>query len=219
MLKLYGSTMSRAHRVMWMLKELEVPFEHIPTNFLDGSTRHPDFLKVNPNGRVPVIDDDGIVLFESMAINLYLANKYPTAISPADPVEDAVATQWSFWVVTEIEKPLLLAAANSFLFEAALRNEDERQLALRKLDRPWTVLEKSLSRSPFLMSGRFTVADLNVAAVMDLIPTSGISLDKYPLMRAWLQRCLERPAANDWQTVKFTIPRPPTSLGVLGMFV
>ena len=152
-LKLYGSTISRAHRVMWMLKELEVAFEHIPTNFLDGSTRHPDFLKVNPNGRVPVIDDDGVVLFESMAINLYLAKKHPTAISPADRVEDALATQWSFWVVTEIEKPLLLAAANSFLFEEALRNEEERQMALRKLDRPWTVLEKSLSRSP-LFDGR-----------------------------------------------------------------
>ena len=211
--------MSRAHRVLWMLKELEIPFEHIETNFLDGSTRDPDFLRINPNGRVPAIDDDGLLLFESLAINLYLAKKHRRALSPANLIEDAVATQWTLWVATEIEKPLLLAAANAFLFEENLRNEDEKNIALLKLDRPWQVLEKHLADRRYLMNERFTVADLNVAAVMDLIPSAGIALDKYPRMNGWLMRCLDRPAADDWRSVRFTIPRPPTPLGILKMFV
>ena len=202
-----------------MLKELDIPFEHIATNFLDGSTRHPDFLRINPNGRVPAIDDDGLLLFESLAINLYLAKKHRRTLSPADLIEDAVATQWTLWVATEIEKPLLLAAANAFLFETGSRNEDEKNMALLKLDRPWQVLEKHLADRLYLMAERFTVADLNAAGVMALIPLAGISLEKYPRMNGWLMRCLDRPPANDWRSVKFTIPRPPTPLGILKMFL
>ena len=202
-----------------MLKELAIPYEHVAIGFLDGSTHHPDFLRINPNGRVPAIDDDGLILFESMAINLYLAKKYPTALSAADPAEEALATQWSFWVVTEIEKPLLLAAANAFLFAEDQRNRDEQHIALAKLDRPWRVMDAHLAGRAYVLGDRFTVADLNLAAVMDLIYPAGISLDAYPRMNSWLTMCLNRPAADDWRTVQFTIPRPATPLGMLRMFV
>ena len=219
MLTLYGSMMSRAHRVVWMLRELGLQYEHVPTNFLDGSTRQPDFLAINPNGRVPVLDDDGFRICESMAINLYLAKKHGGALAPADPHEDALTMQWSFWVVTEVEKPLLFASANRALFAQEARNEDEAQMAIAKLDRPFKVLDAHLAEQPYLLGGQFTVADLNVASVMDLAPQCGITLDTWPRMRDWHQRCLERPAADDWKTVKFSIPRPPTALGVLKMFV
>jgi len=176
MITLYGSMMSRAHRVVWMLKELDLPFEHVPTNFLDGSTRQPEFLAINPNGRVPALDDDGLLLCESLAINLYLAKKYPSALSPLDQLEDAMATQWSFWVATEVEKPLLFASANLALFAESSRNAEEAQMAIAKLDRPLKVLDAHLSSRPHLLGERFTVADLNVATVMDLAPQSGVSL-------------------------------------------
>ena len=219
MLTLYGSMASRAHRVVWMLRELGVPYEHVPTAFQDGSTRQPAFLAINPNGRVPALDDDGLRLFESMAINLYLAKKHGGPLAPADLREDALATQWSFWVVTEVEKPLLLASANRRLFAEGSRNEEEGQMALGKLDRPFKVLDARLQHRPHLLGERFTVADLNVASVMELAPQCGIALDAWPRMSAWLRRCLERPAAADWKTVSFSIPRPPTPLGMLKMFV
>ena len=200
-------------------EELSVPYEHIPTHFLDGSSHAPAFLKVNPNGRVPAIDDDGITMFESLAINLYLARKHPGPLSPAGLVEEGLATQWSFWVVTEVEKPLLLAAANLFLFKPEARDADEAHMALAKLDRPFKVLDAHLSRQTWLLGDRFTVADLNVAGVMDLIPQAGVPIDAYPHLKRWLGACLERPAADDWKTVEFTIPRPPNALGVLKMFV
>jgi glutathione S-transferase len=219
MITLYGSMASRAHRVVWMLKELGVPFEHVPTAFQDGSTRAPAFLEINPNGRVPVLDDDGFRLFESLAINLYLARKHGGPLAPADLREDARATQWSFWVVSEVEKPLLFASVNRRLFREDQRVEEEAQMALAKLDRPFKVLDAHLTTHPHLLGERFTVADLNVATVMDLAPQCGISLDAWPQVAAWHQRCLARPAAADWRTVSFSIPRPPTPLGVLRMFV
>ena len=212
MITLYGAMASRAHRVVWMLKELDVPFEHVPTNFMDGSTRKPEFLAVNPNGRVPALDDDGFHLYESLAINLYLARKYGGPLAPQGPKEEALATQWSFWVATEVEKPLLLACANRMLFAETSRNEEEAQMALAKLDRPMKVLDAHLARQPCLLGERFTVADLNVATVMDLSPQCGISLAAWPCVQAWHQGCLERPAAVDWKSVKFSVPRPPTPL-------
>ena len=78
MLKVYGTSMSRAGRALWAAEELGLKFEHLPVG-LDGSTRKPEHLRLNPNGHIPVIDDDGTILWESMAINLYLAEKYGKA--------------------------------------------------------------------------------------------------------------------------------------------
>lgn len=223
MLVLYGAMASRAHRVVWILKELALPFEHVQTSFMDGSTHKPAFLAINRNGRVPALDDGGFLMCESMAINLYLAKKYGSAIAPASLEEDALCTQWSFWVVTEVEKPLLFASANRALFNAESRDEEQAQMALAKLDRPLKVLDAHLasrsSKGGYVLGNRFTVADLNIATVMDLAPQCGISLAAWPHVGEWHARCLARPAAQDWKSVKFSIPRPPTALGVLKMFV
>nr|WP_315236345.1 glutathione S-transferase family protein [uncultured Albidiferax sp.] len=219
MLTLYGSTASRAHRVLWMLKELGLPFQHVPTPFMDGSTHTPEFLAINPNGRVPALDDDGFRLCESLSINLYLAKKYGGPLAPTSLQEDALATQWSFWVTTEVEKPLLFASANRALFAEDSRDEEQAQMAIAKLGRPFKVLDAHLSGQGYLLGDRFTVADLNVATVMDLAPQCAIALDAWPHLQDWHQRCLARPAAVDWKTVKFSIPRPPSALGLLKMFV
>ena len=217
MITLYGSMASRAHRVVWMLKELAVPFEHVPVSFTDGSTRRPEFLRINPNGRVPVLDDGGFVIYESMAINLYLARKHGGPLAPDGIQEESLAAQWSFWVVTEIEKPLLFAAANRRLFST--HDESLAAIGLNKLDRPLKVLDAHLAKSAWLLGDRFTVADLNVATVMDLAPQCGISLNGWPNVKAWHEHCLARPAASDWASVSFEIPRPADALGLLRMFL
>ncbi|WP_248796457.1 glutathione S-transferase family protein [Pseudomonas sp. MWU13-2105] len=217
---LYGDLNSRAHRVAWMLKELQLPFKHVPTGFQDGSTHQPEFLQINPNARVPALIDGDLVLFESLAINLYLARCYGGGtLGPDGMVEEAQATQWSLWVANEVEKTLLFAAANCFLFAPDQRNPDEAQMALRKLERPFAVLESRLRGQRWLLGSRFTVADLNVCAVMTLLPLAGIDVSNWPAMQDWLHHCLERPAAADWKPIRFTIPRPATQLGLLQMFV
>src|SRR6202040_1603837 len=101
-LKIYGIPRSRAFRTMWMAKELGLDYENIPIDFANDGTRTPEYLAINPNGHVPAIDDDGFILWESMAINLYLAKKYGGGdLYPVLFEDEARTWQWSFWGMTE----------------------------------------------------------------------------------------------------------------------
>jgi Glutathione S-transferase, N-terminal domain len=110
-LKVYGVAGSRAYRTLWMVNELGLEYEHIPIRFEDASTQFLDYLAVNPNGRIPAIDDDGFKLWESMAINLYLAKKHD-GLWPKTLEGEAQALQWSFWAMTEVERPALTVLVN-----------------------------------------------------------------------------------------------------------
>lgn len=107
MLKVFGTKSSRASRALWMCRELGIPHEHVEVHFADGSNQTAQFLAVNPNGKIPAIDDDGFCLWESMAINIYLAKKHGSPLLPNDLQQEMQVLQWSFWVMTEVEKPLL----------------------------------------------------------------------------------------------------------------
>jgi glutathione S-transferase len=202
--------MSRTHRVMWLLREIGVPFKHVPTDFLHGGNKTADFLRLNPNGKVPVLTDGDLVLFESLAINLYVAKRHGGLLGPQTLGEDALMTQWALWTANEVEKTLFVACENMFFFPEADRRPDEARLALAKLDRPFRVLEAHLSRASYLVADRFSVADINAAATMTLIPICGVAISAFPSMAAWLDRCLSRPAADDYKTINFVVPRPPT---------
>ena len=80
-MKLYGISRSRAMRPLWMLEELGLPYEQVKVCFA-GDTRKPEFLRINPNGHIPVLQDGDLVLWESMAINLYLARRYDKGLWP-----------------------------------------------------------------------------------------------------------------------------------------
>ena len=104
-LRIYGIARTRAFRALWMAKELGLDYEHIPVEIGDAGARTPEFLAINPNGRLPVIVDDGFVLFESLAITLYLAKKHsPGRLYPGTLEGEARAWQWSLWAVTEVDR-------------------------------------------------------------------------------------------------------------------
>jgi glutathione S-transferase len=195
-LKIYGIPRSRTFRVLWMAKELGLDYENIATDN-EGGSRTPEFLKINPNGHIPAIDDDGFALWESMAINLYLAKKYsPASLYPARLEDEASAWQWSFWGMTEIERPLLTA-----LFHRAILPDDKRDAALadkseHELGRPLMVLDGAVANTPYLLGEHFTVADLNVASILSWARPARIDLGHVPKMADWFKRCAERPAAR-----------------------
>src|SRR5215475_7864205 len=147
-LKIYGVARSRTFRTLWMAKELGLDYEHIKVDFATGETRTPAHMALNPNGHVPVIDDDGFILGESMAINLYLAKKYGRdGFYPSHLVDEARAWQCSFWGMTEVERPVLTA-----LFNRAILPEDKRDAAAadaaeNKLAQPLRVLDGALGPS------------------------------------------------------------------------
>jgi glutathione S-transferase len=112
MLKLYGTRSSRAARSMWALEELGLKYEHVPLS-TQGDSRKPEYLKVNPKGHVPALEDDGQVFWESMAVNLYLAEKYGEApLWPSSVADHGHSYQWSLWAVTETEAHLFTLLAN-----------------------------------------------------------------------------------------------------------
>ena len=196
-LKIYGVARSRAARVLWMAKELGLDYEHIRVDFATGDTRRREHLALNPNGHVPVIDDDGFILWESMAINLYLAKKYDrSGLHPARLEDEARALQWSFWGMTEVERPLLTALLNRAVYPESERDTGAAEEAEKTLAEPLGVLDGVLGRTAYLLGEQFTVADLNVASILAWARPAQIDLSPLPRVAGWLKNCAERPAAR-----------------------
>ena len=191
MLKIYGTSGSRAVRTLWAAEECGVEFEHIPTHFI-GEAQEKDYLTLNPNGKVPTLVDDDLVLFESMAINLYLAENYGGMLWPQTKIDRARALQWSVWGVAEVENHTI-PIVWELMFK---KNESERDMATvdkhrEALGRPLRMLNRHLSQSTYLLSNDFTIADVNVAGTVSL---AQIDWSNYPEIERWQSDCRARPA-------------------------
>jgi glutathione S-transferase len=194
MLKLYGTSMSRAARSLWALEELGLKYEHVPLN-TQGDSRKPEFLKVNPNGHVPTLEDDGQIFWESMAINLYLAEKYGKApFWPASVTDHGHAYQWSLWGMTEVESHLLALLMHKMLLPKEQRSDKAVAAATEALKGPLQVLEGALAGKQYLLGNDFTIADLNVASVLSFAMLVRLDMSATPGVQAWLGKCLGRPA-------------------------
>jgi glutathione S-transferase len=196
MLKLYGISTSRALRPLWMLEELGLEFDHEPLDFRGKALQTPDYLSLNPNGRIPTLVDGDLVLWESMAINLYLAKTYgaDTGLWPESPAAQALAIQWSFWVMSEVERALLTVLEQRRVLPEPERDANKLARNQGALRAPFRVLDDVLAKRPYLVADRFTVADLNLAAVMSWAKPAKLDLSDWPNLRDWLDRCLKRPA-------------------------
>jgi len=195
MLKLYGFARSRASRVLWMLHEIGLPYEHIPINVGPTGTADPGFLALNPNGRVPVIDDDGLVLWESLAINLYLAKRHGGELGPRDMAEDGLMTMWSVWAVAHFQPDAHEVLLQTINLPPEKRNPQSLADAIDRLTRPLGALEQALTRGGgFLVGGRFTVADLNVATVAFYLRGKTDALARFPEVQSWYGAAADRPA-------------------------
>ncbi len=162
-LRIYGIARTRAFRVLWMAEDLGLDYDHIPIEIGPAGARKPEYLAINPNGRLPAIDEAGFTLWESLAITLYLAKKhgrfYPTTLE-----SEARAWQWSLWAVQEVDRGVNIWSLHAVRLPPQERDEE------------------------------FTVADLNVAAVISR--AIDMDLSATPRLAQWLERCLERPAAR-----------------------
>jgi len=193
-LRIYGIARTRAFRVLWMAEELGLDYEHSPIETGPAGARQPDYLAVNPNGRLPAIDDDGFILWESLAINLYLAEKHATGtLYPATLEGQAKAVQWSLWAANEIERATNVWSFHAQRLPPAERDPKIAAAAIELLAAPFRVLDHALAARPHL-GDAFTVADLNVAAVA--LRAIAMDLSATPHFGDWLQRCYDRPAAQ-----------------------
>ena len=200
MLRIYGSARSRALRTLWMAGELGLAYEHKDFVPRSPETKTAEFRALDPNGRVPVIDDDGFVLSESMAINLYLAKKHRSELYPSDPKLEALALQWSLWETDRLDRQIVTYGSHTNTLPAAERNPAMAEAAWKEIVPAFDVLELALTKSEWLLGAKFSVADLNVAAA--LYRALSADLAQWPRVQAWLNRCWARPAAQRARTMR-----------------
>lgn len=194
-IKIYGSAMSRAARVMWCAKELGLDFEHVDVAW--DCLKTPEFLAVNPNGKVPGFSDDKLNLFESLAINLYLAKKYGTGeLYPINIEDEGRAFQWTLWAATEVEPNLLPSVLVKI---GVLPDAAVAKAAAERARTPLLVLDQHLKNRDWLVGSKFGIADLNAASVVAFARYGEVDISYAPHVVAWLDRCLSRqtsPGAN-----------------------
>jgi glutathione S-transferase len=201
MLKLYGTSKSRSARSLWALEELGQKYEHIPVE--TTQVKSPEHLKRNPNGHVPVLEDDGMLLWESMAINLYLAEKYGKApLWPSATDQHAKVYQWSFWGMTEIEPRLMAVLINRMFLPPDQRDEKAATQAIEGIKAPLKVLDDAVKAHGHLLGNDFTIADLNVAAVLSFAMIAKVDFSAVPAAQAWLAKCLGREANTRVRALK-----------------
>jgi glutathione S-transferase len=192
-LTLYGAARSRAIRNIWMAHELGVSFDHVPVIVPDA--KKPEYVALNPNGHIPFLVDDGVVIFESLAINLHLARKFGGPLAPAGVMEEGLATMWTLWAVTELEPHAAASMYHTAVLPAPERKPEVRAAALAALAAPLAVLEAAIAKGGgHLLGGRFTVADLNLAGVVFYLRFNPQLLEDKPAITAWYAAATSRAA-------------------------
>ena len=194
-MKLYGFAGTRSQRALWGLNEVDADFEYVSVNLLAGEHKRPEFLRINPAGRVPVLVDGDQIIPESAAIVLYLADKYPEkALLPVDLNERAQVYRWTLFAVTELEQPLWRITRHSFLYPADKRSPADIALAREDFATMAEVLDKHLEGREFIVGDRLTVADCVTVYLIDWANEVHL-LDAFPRLQAYLERLYARPEA------------------------
>ncbi|WP_424812867.1 glutathione S-transferase family protein [Roseococcus sp. YIM B11640] len=213
MLTIHGCYRSRASRNIWLAMEAGIPFRLEPViqayrlpdpGAADAPmhTRSPAFLKINPNGHIPAVEDGGLVLNESLGINLYLAKKYGKNLGPRDIGEDGEMTSWSLWAAIEVEPHSIEVLYNTVGKPPAERDPALLARSIAALKAPFAVLDAHLARDGFVVGARFTVADINLAEVFRYAQPAAELFDAAPRVKAWLAACQSRPAFREMMATR-----------------
>jgi glutathione S-transferase len=195
-MKLYEFAPTRSIRVRWTLQELGVvDYEPITVNLLAGEHRSPEFLEINPAGKLPVLVDGDLVLTESVAIVLYLAEKYSSrGLMPTGLKERAQLNRWLLFAATELEQPLWRISRHTMLYPEDRRLPEDVILAGEDFKAMASVLEAHMHGKHFVLGDRVTVADFVTAYTLDWANEDQL-LDGFPRLLAYLNRMYARPHA------------------------
>jgi glutathione S-transferase len=183
---------TRDLRVLWAAEEAGLAYRVQPLDHPRGDLRNPDYLRVNPFGLVPAIDDEGFKLFESAAIVRYLAEKTGKLL-PADARQRALATQWAFAATTTIEPKLLdVFLVDNFHADTAWAQERRASL-VETAQKRLADLDAQLAAQHYLLGQEFTVPDILMCSALRLIQHTNL-LDATPNVSRYKERCESRPA-------------------------
>lgn len=187
MLKLWGRRSSiNVQKVLWTLNELGIPFDHIEVGGRFGGLDTPEFRARNPHGRIPVIDDDGAVVWESNAIVRYLAARYsPGKLSPDGLAQRAVADEWMDWSATRLEPAFMGFFWNWYRTPAARQDAARNEALLGAAHQSFAVLDQVLADRAFLAGDRLTMGDIPAGTMLYRYFTLEIVRPSLPRLEAW----------------------------------
>jgi glutathione S-transferase len=193
MLTLYDFLPSgNGYKVRLLLSQLGIPFKLVEKNILKGETRAPEFLAINPDGRIPTLQfDDGRILAQSNAITFYFAEGTP--FLPADRFERAQALQWMFFEQYSHEP--YIAVARFWIHELHKREEWADRLKERweKGYQALDIMERHLRDRRFFVGNAYSIADIALYAYTHVAEQGDFDLDRYPAIRGWLDRVADQP--------------------------
>ncbi len=195
-LKILDNMNSSTFRVVWAAEELDLDYELVEVSTQDCATSE-QLAALNPNRKIPVIEDNGFVLWESMAITLYLVRKRGGDLAPLYLAEDAKMQMWGLWVTNECIEACFSKLANTMILPNDEWSSVTTSSSFSRLKNPLTILNNYLKTTGgHIIEHRFTIADVNVASVVGWLNAAKIDLSAYAHVKAWLMKCEERPATR-----------------------
>ena len=193
----YYSPHSSASPVHWTLEELQIPYEKVALDLKAGDTKKPEFLKINPNGKVPVLVHNGVPICESAAIQIYLGETFGVekGLYPPPGTQRAQVIMWIVWTNATLGEAMSRLGRNVGEWAPAdERNAKAGARALEEIRGMLQILEDALQGKNYLTGSSLTIADLHVASWIDYVKMMQIDLSVYPALSAWATRCTSRPA-------------------------
>jgi glutathione S-transferase len=195
-LTFYYAPMTSATRIHWALEELGIPYEKVKIDLAAGDQKKPEYLALNPNGKVPLVVDEGVPIFESTAILIYLGERYGVdkGLFPEATMQRAEALTWIAWAgVTLGETAGRLMRNTSDRFPAEERNAAAGERAKKEIGEEIAMVDKALEGKDYLLGDKFTFADLAIAGYVPFLARIGADLGPYKNVQAWVGRCTARP--------------------------
>ena len=194
MIKIYGSPISSAGRCYWMLEEAGLKYERQSLDMKNGAHKSSEYLALNPNGKVPCLVDGDFILWESMAINFYLAEKYKPELVDHSAEVRALIQQWSYWAMLELQPPLIDILIQKMFVPEDKRNHQLIEKSTAQIPGKLEILNTYLKKSKFVTGDQFTLGDINVGSAANLAGALQLDMTKFPEITRWLKVLKERPA-------------------------
>jgi glutathione S-transferase len=194
-MRLYGHPNTRSTRALWALEEAEATYNYVQVNLLKGEARSAAFLEINPGGKLPALVDGNLILTESAAICMYIADKFPAAqLAPAHAsLQRAKLNQWCFFALSELEQPLWTLAKHTFALPEKYRVPEIMDTTRWEFARAVTVLAAGLGEREYIVGDTFSAADILIANTLNWARSRSVEIQP-PLLNAYADRMLARPA-------------------------
>ncbi|MEM7303650.1 MAG: glutathione S-transferase N-terminal domain-containing protein [Pseudomonadota bacterium] len=211
-IKIWGrKTSSNVQSVMWMVAELGLDHERKDVGGKFGGNDTPDYLAMNPNGLVPVLQDGDLVLFESHAIVRYLARQYGEGrLCAADPAGFAAEDKWLEWAKTTVYPPLIPGIFWSLIrTPAAMRDMDRLASDVSAVQRLARIADTQLSSTGFMCGNALSIADIGFGGLLYRYFTLEFEREELPALSEYYQKLIERPGYREHVMIDYSELKAP----------